>query len=106
MTWAEALAKLDTAVFGTFGETVTYNGTGITADVSIGDDLENGRDDGSLKQNGLIEVLKTDVATPAYMDPVIIDGVTWYVGSPPVKKDNITSWQLFITTDERPRLRR
>ena len=106
MTWAEALEKLDAAVFGTFGETVTYGGVSITADVNISDEHDDGHTSDATGKFGVIEVLKTDVASPAYRDPVIISGVTWYVGSPAVKKDNITSWWLYIYTDERPRLKK
>jgi len=78
---------------------VSYNGSSISALVEYGDDLEDSQD--GLFAVAYLTVLKSDVASPAYRDPVIISSQTWYVQK--IVKGDTLQWQLKLTRDERPR---
>lgn len=86
-------------------EPITYDGSLIFGHVDYGD--------GEVRANAskaILEVRREDVPSPAYRDPVIVDGVTWHVYRDDRNGERITgdsiSWRIPLTRDERPGVNR
>ena len=79
----------------------TYNGSSVTvlADDFGGDREREAPADGHMAV-GSIEVKKDDVSSPAYRDPVVIDGTTYRVLK--IESHDWYSWKLVLYRDERP----
>lgn len=97
----------DLAVFfndDEFAETVTYNGTDITAIVEYG----AGRDTGAVARLATLFVKKSDVTLPAYRDTIIIGSDTWRVFENEDQEAVISGdgyvWKIPIFLSERPTL--
>ncbi len=84
-----------------FAVTVTYNGSVIPAHVFYGEAPERGSN--AHASVAKLKVLKSDVAAPAYKDPVVIDSVTWKVDR--VLSGDGFTWMVEIRTDERKALK-
>lgn len=64
-----------------FGETVTYNGSPITAIVDYGP-ANDANPSGGRRDEATITVKASDVPAPANNDMVVIGGTTWRVQRP------------------------
>jgi len=82
-----------------FAETITYNGSPIDAIVDYGEDLDDVKN-GTNSIADTIQVMVSDVATPAYRDAVIIGGNTYAVLRR--KSGDGYTWTLEIYRGERP----
>lgn len=86
-----------------FAETVTYNGSSVTAlfrykrnlDVDAGTDNS---DTTMAKAELMVKV--SDVASPAYRDTIIVSSVTWRVKN--IEYGDGYVWKLNLYQDERP----
>jgi hypothetical protein len=102
MTFNDAIASAADVWFGTgITEAITYNSVSIRGHVQYADG-----GDRHAGKFALLEVLKTDVPSPAYRDIVVYGGVTFYVVKGPngqiVHSGDQISWTLFLSTNERP----
>ena len=100
MTFKDDRAADQSVFFNTdeFAETVTYQGSAITALVSYGQDPK--RDANSHRAEAQLLVKASDVAAPAYRDTVGIGSDTWYVLRKEKADDD--TWLLTLYRDERP----
>ena len=91
---------LDSVFFDTdeFARTVTYDGVDISVIFTHKKDPEKLSD--SLREEGELRVKVSDVPTPAYRDPVVIDGNTWRMME--IVEGGEYTWKLKIAKDERP----
>ncbi len=83
-------------------KTIKYNGDYVDGQVSS-TETQADREGGGKQVEANLVVKVSQVATSAYRDVVVIDGVTWMVKST-VKEDGHTRL-VRITRDERPRVR-
>ena len=95
----------DLAVFfngDEFAETVTYNGTDITASVEYGE----GETGGSAARRATLFVKKSDVTLPTYRDTVVIGSEKWRVFEDSAQEAVISGddyvWEIPIFLNERP----
>jgi hypothetical protein len=107
VAFADDIAEAFADLLAENGRTITYAGTEITALVSLGEAPRRGRSlvgsgEGKSQINqAVIQVLKSDVAAPAYRDQVVIDGVTWRVEK--VLRSNGCRSMVALFADERVR---
>lgn len=81
-------------------QAITYNSAAITGVESFSNLL--GNDAAAVKRVKTVWVKVSDVASPAYRDTVVINGVTWYVGPEEEHSGDQLVWELPLYRDERP----
>ena len=86
-----------------FAETISYNGSSISAIFSSKKNLDNdtevkGGDTSMAKAILIVKV--SDIASPAYRDTVIRSNVTWKIRD--IEFGDGYIWKLNIYRDERP----
>jgi hypothetical protein len=81
-------------------QAITYNSAAIDAVESFSNLMS--KDDGAVKKVKTVWVKVSDVASPAYRDTVVINGITWYVGPEEEHQGDQFVWELPLYRDERP----
>ena len=94
---SQATADL-AACFNEFAETVTYNGSSISAVVDYEESIDEQQN--STITNASLTVKASDVTSPTYRDVVVIDSVTWHVRR--IVYGDGYIWELDLMRDERP----
>jgi len=87
------------AAFADLAETVTYNGAELPAVLTYGPVAGEVSGMPSRSDMAELDVLKSDVAAPAYRDTVVIGATTWTVHR--VLSGDEWAWHLLISTNER-----
>lgn len=100
-----ALMTQDVDVFfdtGEHGQTVTYETDEITAIVDYGENLSNVDRTSwdSVREEAIMWVKASDIASPAKYDAVTIDSVSWEVDR--VLTGDGGVWELALIKSERP----
>lgn len=95
----DAIANAMDVWFGSdYAITVKYSGVDIPAHVEYEENLDE--DNRSAMAKAILTVQCSDVAAPAYRDPVLIGSDTWRVRN--VIDGDAYSWRLALYRDERP----
>ena len=81
-------------------QAITYNGAPIYAVESFSNLMDQNQ--AAVKKVKTLWVKVSDVASPAYRDTVVINGVTWYVGPEEEHQGDQFVWELPLYRDERP----